>query len=57
MPEAPNSYSVLTKCRRIALLPMRNPQMAFTSLNHYLDVDWLREAFYRVRRSDPSLHR
>lgn len=50
MSEIPSSESVLTKCRRIAWLAMHNPQMAFTSLNHYLDVDWLREAFQRVRK-------
>ena len=50
MSETPSSESVSTKCRRIAWLAMQNPQMAFTSLNHYLDVDWLREAFQRVRK-------
>jgi retron-type reverse transcriptase len=29
---------------------MQDRQMAFTSLNHYLDVDWLRVAFYQVRK-------
>jgi len=50
MPETSNSESVLTKRRRIAWLAMQNPQMAFTSLNHHLDVGWLREAFQRVRK-------
>jgi len=50
MPETLNSESVLTKSRRIAWLAMQNPQMAFTSLNHHLDVGWLREAFQRVRK-------
>ena len=50
MSETPSSERVLTKCRRIAWLAMQNPQMAFTSLNHYLDVDWLHEAFQRVRK-------
>jgi group II intron reverse transcriptase/maturase len=29
---------------------MQDRQMAFTSLNQYLDVDWLRVAFYQVRK-------
>jgi group II intron reverse transcriptase/maturase len=32
------------------MLAKQSPQMAFTSLNHYLDVDWLREAFHRTRK-------
>lgn len=34
--------SVSTKQERIAKLAAENPAMAFTSLNHYLDADWLR---------------
>lgn len=45
-----NLDNVLTKQRRIALLAAQSPQMAFTSLNHYLDLDWLREAFRRIRK-------
>jgi len=50
MPETPSSENVSTKCRRIAELARQHRQMAFTSLNHYLDVDWLREAFSQVRK-------
>jgi group II intron reverse transcriptase/maturase len=50
MTETPSSEIVFTKRRRIAWLARQNRQMAFTSLNHYLDLDWLREAFYRVRK-------
>jgi group II intron reverse transcriptase/maturase len=32
------------------MLAKQSPQMAFTSLNHYLDLDWLREAFRRTRK-------
>jgi hypothetical protein len=32
------------------MLAKQSPQMAFTSLNHYLDRDWLREAFHRTRK-------
>jgi len=34
--------SVSTKQERIAKLAAENPAMAFTSLNHYLDAEWLR---------------
>jgi RNA-directed DNA polymerase len=50
MPETPNSESVSTRQQRIAMLAKQSPQMAFTSLNHYLDLDWLREAFRRTRK-------
>ncbi len=51
MPETPNSESVSTRQQRIAMLAKQSPQMAFTALNHYLDLDWLREAFYRTRKN------
>jgi group II intron reverse transcriptase/maturase len=50
MTRAPNLEDVCTKQRRIAWLAAESPQMAFTSLNHYLDIDWLREAFRRTRK-------
>ena len=42
--------NVSTKQQRIAELAKQQPEMSFTSLNHYLDVDWLREAFRRLRK-------
>ena len=51
MPEGPNSDCVSTRQQRIAELAKQNPQMAFTSLNHYLDVEWLRAAFFRTRKN------
>lgn len=50
MTRAPNLEDVSTKQRRIATLAAESPEMAFTSLNHYLDLDWLREAFRRTRK-------
>jgi len=50
MPETLNSASVSTRQQRIAMLAKQSPQMAFISLNHYLDLDWLREAFRRTRK-------
>ena len=42
--------SVSTKQERIAELARENPAMAFTSLNQYLDVEWLEYAFERTRK-------
>ena len=50
MTRAPNLEDVSTKQRRIATLAAESPEMAFTSLNHYLDINWLREAFRRTRK-------
>jgi RNA-directed DNA polymerase len=43
--------NVSTKQQRIAELAKQQPEMSFTSLNHYLDVDWLREAYQRLRQA------
>jgi RNA-directed DNA polymerase len=45
-----NSTNVFTKQQRIAELAKRSPSMGFTSLAHLMDIDWLREAFYRTRK-------
>ena len=42
--------SVYTKQQRIAKLARQSPQMGFTSLSHYMDLDWLREAYRRTRK-------
>lgn len=39
-----------TKQEQIAELARRAPAMAVTSLNHHLDLDWMREAFRATRR-------
>ena len=46
--------SVSTKQRRIAELASKNPAMAFTSLNHHLDEEWLRHA-YNLTRKDGAV--
>jgi RNA-directed DNA polymerase len=51
MTRTSNLDGVLTKQRRIALLAVDSPQMAFTSLNHHIDLDWLRVAFQSVRKN------
>ncbi len=42
--------SVSTKQERIAELARENPAMAFTSLNHYLDAQWLEYAYESTRK-------
>jgi RNA-directed DNA polymerase len=42
--------SVSTKQQRIAEVAKRSPQLGFTSLNHYLDLGWLVEAYNRTRK-------
>ena len=41
---------VSTKQERIAKLARENPAMAFTSLNHYLDVEWMEYAYECTRK-------
>jgi group II intron reverse transcriptase/maturase len=47
----PSPASVSTKQRRIAELARQAPEMAFTSLSHHIDMEWLHEA-YRCTRKD-----
>ncbi len=42
---------VSTKRRRIARLAEQSPELGFTSLNHLIDIDWLKEAFRLTRKS------
>jgi RNA-directed DNA polymerase len=42
--------NVSTKQQRIAELAKHSPELSFTSLNHYLDLDWLKEAYRRLRK-------
>lgn len=52
MTEMPSSdANISTKLERIAKLAKQNPQMAFTSLAHHIDIDWLKEAYRRTRKS------
>ncbi len=45
-----NSNNVSTKQRRIAELANQSPEMAFTSLAYFMDIDWLFEAYRRTRK-------
>jgi RNA-directed DNA polymerase len=46
----PSSETVSTKLQRIATLAKGAPDMAFTSLSHHIDIEWLREAHRRTRK-------
>src|SRR4051794_9763451 len=51
-PQKPESVS--TKQERIAKLARERPDMAFKSLNHYVDYEWVEYA-YRCTRKDGAL--
>jgi uncharacterized protein VirK/YbjX len=46
----PRLDNVLTKQERIAKLARERPQLTFSVLNHYLDYDWMQEAYERTRK-------
>jgi len=45
-----NSGNVSTVQQRIASVAQRSPKIAFTSLAHYIDLEWLVEAHHRTRK-------
>ena len=45
---------VLTKQLQIAELAAARPEESFTSLNHYVDMDWMKEAYRRTRRESAA---
>ena len=50
MGETPSSQTVSTKLQRIAEAARAAPEMAFTTLAHHIDIEWLREAHRRTRK-------
>ena len=50
MTETSSSISVSTKLQRIAKLAREAPTMAFTTLAHNIDIEWLKEAYRRTRK-------
>jgi len=50
MGETSGSQTVSTKLERIAKLAKAAPTMVLNTLAHYIDVEWLREAFARTRK-------
>ena len=51
MAGASEPVDVSTKRQRIAELARQSPEMGFTSLAHFIDIDWLREAYRRRART------
>jgi len=49
--EMQSSMTVSTRLERIAELARRMPNTALTSLSHHIDIEWLREAWRRTRKS------
>jgi RNA-directed DNA polymerase len=50
MTRSPNLERVSTKLQRIAQLAREDPRRALVSLAHHIDIDWLQEAYRRVRK-------
>lgn len=46
--------TVSTKQERIAMLARKNPSLVFTSLNHYIDYEWMLRA-YELTRKDGAV--
>jgi len=54
MAGASKPVDVSTKRQRIAELARQSPEMGFTSLAYFIDIDWLLEA-YRLTRKDGAV--
>jgi RNA-directed DNA polymerase len=50
MPGTPSPDPISTRRQRIAELARQSPQVAFTTLAHHIDIDWLKEAYRRTRK-------
>ena len=50
MPDIPRSETISTRQQTIATRARQAPELSFTSLNHYIDMDWLHEAYRRTRK-------
>jgi RNA-directed DNA polymerase len=50
MAETQTSTTISTKLERIAKLAKQAPDMAFRTLAHHIDIEWLREAYARTRK-------
>ncbi len=50
MTGTPGLDHISTKRRQIAMLAREAPELAFTTLSHHLDMDWMKEAFRRTRK-------
>lgn len=50
MTETPSSTTISTKLRRIADQARKAPELAFTTLAHHIDIEFLHEAYRRTRK-------
>jgi group II intron reverse transcriptase/maturase len=50
MTETSSPRIISTKVQRIAKLAKDAPGMAFSTLAHYIDIDWMKEAYARTRK-------
>jgi RNA-directed DNA polymerase len=50
MGETRSSPTISTKLQRIAKMAREHPTRAFTTLAHYIDIEWLRAAYRRTRK-------
>ena len=50
MTEPQSSGTISTKLERIAKLAKDAPDMAFRTLAHPIDIDWMKEAYKRTRK-------
>ena len=48
--DAMESQGVYTKQQRIATLAKLHPEVSFTSMAHYVDLEWMTEAYRRTRK-------
>jgi len=51
MPGSSSPSCVSTKLQRIAELSKQSPTMVLTTLNHHIDMDFLKEAYRRTRKN------
>lgn len=51
MAGTPSPTTVSTKLQQIATLARQAPDTAFTTLAHHIDLEWLKEAYRRTRKS------
>jgi retron-type reverse transcriptase len=50
MPDIPRSETISTRQQTIATRARQAPELSVTSLNHFIDLDWLHEAYRRTRK-------
>ena len=50
MGDTPRLQTISTKLHRIAEQAVQYPQMAFSTIMHHIDVNFLREAYRRTRK-------